>query len=55
MFRNNSTAVQDAADARPSRGLIALLAALAAIGALSTNIILPAFPAIAASLGIPSS
>ena len=55
MFRNNSTAVQEAADARPSGGLIALLAALAAIGALSTNIILPAFPAIAASLGIPSS
>lgn len=39
----------------PTRGLIALLAALAAIGALSTNIILPAFPAIAVSLGVATS
>ncbi|VXC70848.1 MFS transporter, DHA1 family, bicyclomycin/chloramphenicol resistance protein [Pseudomonas sp. 8Z] len=35
----------------PARGVVALLAALAAIGALSTNIILPSFPAIAAGLG----
>lgn len=39
----------------PTHGLIALLAALAAIGALSTNIILPAFPAIAVSLGVATS
>lgn len=37
---------------RPTRGIVALLAALAAIGALSTNIILPSFPAIGAGLGI---
>jgi MFS transporter, DHA1 family, multidrug resistance protein len=55
MSRADSTAVRAATAGRPSRGLIALLAALAAIGALSTNIILPAFPAIAASLGIPAS
>ncbi|CAN7588915.1 MFS transporter [Variovorax sp. LjRoot178] len=55
MYRAESTAVREAAAGRASRGLIALLAALAAIGALSTNIILPAFPAIAASLGIPAS
>ncbi|MFC0282092.1 Bcr/CflA family efflux MFS transporter [Camelimonas abortus] len=34
-------------------GLVALLAGLAAIGILCTNILLPAFPAIAASLGTP--
>lgn len=34
--------------------LIALLASLAALGALSTNIILPSFPAIAAALGVGS-
>src|SRR4051812_14764268 len=55
MSRADFTAVRAAAAGRPSRGLIALLAAFAAIGALSTNIILPAFPAIAASLGIPAS
>ena len=37
---------------RPTRSIVALLAALAAIGALSTNIILPSFPAIGAGLGI---
>ncbi|MHA7776050.1 Bcr/CflA family efflux MFS transporter [Roseibium sp. M-1] len=37
-----------------NRGLIALLASLAAIGALSTNIILPAFPDMAAELGVGS-
>lgn len=41
--------------ARPLTGpLIALLAALAALGALSTNIILPSFPAMAAALGVGS-
>ena len=40
---------------RPTRGLIALLAALAAIGSLSTNIILPSFPAIAMGLGASGS
>lgn len=39
----------------PTRGLIALLASLAAIGALSTNIILPSFPAIEAGLVASSS
>lgn len=37
---------------QPTRGIVSLLAALAAIGALSTNIILPSFPAIRASLGV---
>jgi len=36
----------------PTRGMVSLLAALAAIGALSTNIILPSFPAIGAGLGV---
>ncbi|VXB17718.1 multidrug effflux MFS transporter [Pseudomonas sp. 8O] len=36
------------------RGILPLLAALAAIGALSTNIILPLFPIIAADLGASS-
>jgi len=35
----------------PTRGIVLLLAALAAIGALSTNIILPSFPAIRVGLG----
>ena len=39
----------------PTRGIVMLLAALAAIGALSTNIILPAFPAIGAGLGVSSA
>lgn len=47
--------VRPAASHVPTGGLITLLAALAAIGALSTNIILPAFPAIAVSLGIAAS
>lgn len=38
----------------PTHGLIALLAALAAIGALSTNLILPSFPAIATNVGATS-
>lgn len=38
--------------APPTRGILALLAALAAIGALSTNIILPSFPAIRAGLAV---
>lgn len=38
--------------APPTRGVVSLLAALAAIGALSTNIILPSFPAIKAGLGV---
>lgn len=42
----------DGGPALPTRGIIALLAALAAIGSLSTNIILPSFPAIAAGLGV---
>lgn len=42
----------DGGSTLPTRGIIALLAALAAIGSLSTNIILPSFPAIAASLGV---
>ena len=37
----------------PSRALFALLSALAAIGSVSTNIILPSFPAIATELGVP--
>lgn len=35
-------------------GTIAVLAGLAAVGALSTNIILPAFPAMARDLGVPT-
>ncbi|MDH6171005.1 DHA1 family bicyclomycin/chloramphenicol resistance-like MFS transporter [Variovorax boronicumulans] len=47
-------AVQTLAAGRPvpTRGMVSLLAALAAIGALSTNIILPSFPAIGAGLGV---
>lgn len=42
--------------AGPAAGprLVALLASLAALGTLSTNILLPAFPDIAAGLGVPS-
>jgi len=46
---------QPAARMPPTRGIVLLLAALAAIGALSTNIILPAFPAIGAGLGVSSA
>jgi DHA1 family bicyclomycin/chloramphenicol resistance-like MFS transporter len=53
--RRPATSVADRQPILPTRGTIALLAALAAIGALSTNIILPSFPAIAASLGASSA
>jgi MFS transporter, DHA1 family, multidrug resistance protein len=39
---------------RLSGGILVLLAGLAALGALATNIILPAFPQIGASLGVSS-
>jgi DHA1 family bicyclomycin/chloramphenicol resistance-like MFS transporter len=39
---------------RLSGGILFLLAGLAALGALATNIILPAFPRIGASLGVSS-
>ncbi len=42
-------------DTSSVRGILPLLAALAAIGALSTNIILPLFPIIAADLGATSA
>ena len=42
------------AERRLTAGLLLLLAGLAAIGALSTNIILPSFPSIAATLGVPT-
>ncbi|MDQ6212302.1 MFS transporter, partial [Achromobacter insolitus] len=41
----------DAAPARLTGRLLAVLAGLAALGALSTNIILPAFPSMASELG----
>lgn len=41
-----------AAPRKLTAGLVALLAGLAAVGVLSTNIMLPAFPAIAASLHV---
>ncbi|WP_262271047.1 multidrug effflux MFS transporter [Microvirga yunnanensis] len=46
-------AATPAAARRLTPGLLALLAGLAAIGALSTNIILPSFPSIAAALHVP--
>ena len=39
---------------RLTGGVLFLLAGLAALGALATNIILPAFPRIGASLGVSS-
>lgn len=46
----NDAPMQAGASLRPGR--LALLAGLAALGALATNIMLPAFPAMAASLGV---
>jgi DHA1 family bicyclomycin/chloramphenicol resistance-like MFS transporter len=43
-----------ASERRLSGGILFLLAGLAALGALATNIILPAFPRIGASLGVSS-
>ncbi|WP_372018090.1 multidrug effflux MFS transporter [Tistrella mobilis] len=51
------TATPAAATAAPRRlsgGMLALLAGLAALGTLSTNIILPAFPSMAAALDVPA-
>ena len=51
------TATPAAATAAPRRlsgGMLALLAGLAALGTLSTNIILPAFPSMAAALNVPA-
>src|SRR5947199_4369503 len=42
------------AERRLTGGILFLLAGLAALGALATNIILPAFPGIGASLGVSS-
>jgi DHA1 family bicyclomycin/chloramphenicol resistance-like MFS transporter len=50
MTLSASTAVLP--ERRLTGGLLFLLAGLAAIGALATNIILPAFPQIGASLGV---
>jgi len=46
--------VAQPAERKLTGGLLLLLAALAAIGALSTNIILPSFPSIAAALHVPT-
>src|SRR5438034_9608541 len=43
-----------ASERRLTGGILFLLAGLAALGALATNIILPAFPRIGASLGVSS-
>lgn len=51
-MKNTAGDTPAAGPLRPTGGIVALLAALAAIGALSTNIILPSFPAIGAGLGV---
>lgn len=51
-MKSDTVQMHAAARLAPTRGLVSLLAALAAIGALSTNIILPSFPAIGAGLGV---
>jgi DHA1 family bicyclomycin/chloramphenicol resistance-like MFS transporter len=47
-------AAEPATERKLTAGVLTLLAGLAAIGALSTNIILPSFPSIGASLNVPA-